>query len=104
MSNNSYKVKTSIGEFWYKRDDLNVLHREDGPAVIKISGNNRTTIYYLNGRRHRADGPAYCEFNKEFDDPDNDDDGYHEYWYHGVLYFANSVQDFKLQTSLKAFK
>ena len=30
-------------------------HREDGPAVEKANG---TKVWYLNGKRHREDGPA----------------------------------------------
>ena len=31
-------------------------HREDGPAVISPNG---TQYWFLNGKRHRKDGPAY---------------------------------------------
>ena len=31
------------------------LHREDGPAIERVSG---TKAWYLNGKRHRTDGPA----------------------------------------------
>ena len=36
------------------------LHREDGPAVIKVSkdGVVLSEEYYLNGKKHREDGPA----------------------------------------------
>lgn len=33
----------------------NVLHNEDGPAVI---GSNGDKIWYINGKLHRDDGPA----------------------------------------------
>jgi hypothetical protein len=41
------------------------LHREDGPAIEKISG---TKFWYLNGKLHREDGPAieYYEGNKRW--------------------------------------
>ena len=32
------------------------LHREDGPAVIRMNG---TQEWWLNGKLHREDGPAY---------------------------------------------
>ena len=38
------------------RNTSGLLHREDGPAVIRPSG---TEEWYLNGKRHRVDGPAY---------------------------------------------
>jgi len=33
----------------------NILHREDGPAVIYSSG---TKFWYKNGKLHREEGPA----------------------------------------------
>ncbi len=36
-------------------NDKNLLHREDGPAVIYNDG---TKIWYINGLRHRENGPA----------------------------------------------
>jgi hypothetical protein len=36
-----------------------VLHRENGPAVLLISG---TKQWYQYGRMHRADGPAHERF------------------------------------------
>ena len=39
-----------------KRCKLNgVYHREDGPAVIGVSGFKE---WYIHGKRHRLDGPA----------------------------------------------
>jgi hypothetical protein len=32
-----------------------ILHREDGPAFISMSG---TKEWWINGKRHREDGPA----------------------------------------------
>ena len=39
----------------YYYNDLEQLHREDGPAVEYINGYKE---WYLNGKRHREDGPA----------------------------------------------
>ena len=33
----------------------NILHREDGPAIITANNNK---YWFLNGQRHRTDGPA----------------------------------------------
>lgn len=49
MRNGRYQSDSS--ECWY-RDD--VLHREDGPAVI----NPDASYWYINGHLHREDGPA----------------------------------------------
>lgn len=38
--------------FYYKN---NVLHRDDGPAIIAPSG---ATNWYKNGKRYRDEGPA----------------------------------------------
>jgi antitoxin component YwqK of YwqJK toxin-antitoxin module len=40
-------------------------HREDGPAFIGYyqNGNIYYKSYYLNGRYHREDGPAYIEYD-----------------------------------------
>tara|TARA_R110000868_G_scaffold99024_4_gene272663 strand:- start:19507 stop:19767 length:261 start_codon:yes stop_codon:yes gene_type:complete len=56
------------GKVWY----LNGLrHREDGPAY---EGSNGTKVWYLNGLLHREDGPAIeC-------------DGGHEAWYYQGKY------------------
>jgi hypothetical protein len=40
-------------EYWY--NDEQELHRENEPAIVYISG---ATIYFLNGKKHREDGPA----------------------------------------------
>ena len=41
---------------WYLDDTLQVLHRLDGPAVIRPNGSREE--WYLNGLLHREDGPA----------------------------------------------
>ena len=42
-----------IGTNYYNNDGQ--LHREDGPAVVKATGDKE---WYINGKRHREDGPA----------------------------------------------
>ena len=53
--------KTITDSFGTKRWYLNgKRHREDGPAVIYSNGD---TIWYLNGKLHRTNGPAVEFFN-----------------------------------------
>lgn len=46
-------------------------HREDGPAVIKTAVNKRkgnmilSESWYINGEKHRTDGPADILYNKK---------------------------------------
>lgn len=40
---------------WFKDAEYHILHREDGPAVVR-PGNIQ--CWYINGERHREDGPA----------------------------------------------
>ena len=85
-------------KFYYKD---NMLHREDGPAVIHENG---TLSYHINGKRHREDGPAliYWTGSVEYyieDKLHREDgpaiiglDGTLEYWIEGKLvdeYFKN---------------
>jgi len=61
---NIYK-KISGGHIsWYK-EETDVRHREDGPA---IEWNNGTKHWYQNGELHRVDGPAveYWNGDKEY--------------------------------------
>jgi hypothetical protein len=50
----------------------NLRHREDGPAVIAMSG---TKEWWVNGKRHREDGPAAIFRN-----------GKKEWWLNGLLH------------------
>ena len=43
-----------------------ILHREDGPAIIRSDG---TAIWYLHGKIHREDGPAVTHVSGD------------QYWY-----------------------
>ena len=55
MKHIEYKVKVYANgtKEWFLNGKL---HREDGPAY---EGTNGTKYWYLNGKRHREDGPAY---------------------------------------------
>jgi hypothetical protein len=48
------------------------FHREDGPAYEDADG---TKAWWLNGVRHREDGPAYENAS-----------GYKEWWVHGKMH------------------
>ena len=50
-----YILKNDNGTFYFKDKEMNILHREDGPAV---EGANGSKYWCLNGKRHREDGPA----------------------------------------------
>ena len=54
------KYYVTVGDdgsiFWYKDEKCTGLHREDEPAVERVDGGYRA--WYLNGKRHREDGPA----------------------------------------------
>jgi len=43
-------------KFYYKDKAMNILHREDAPAIEGVCGSK---FWYLNGKLHREDGPAY---------------------------------------------
>ena len=51
----SYKKTINGNTMYYKDAAMKVLHREDGPAVVRADG---TKEWYLNGKLHREDGPA----------------------------------------------
>ena len=42
-------------KFYYKDREMNISHREDGPAIEHADGSKR---WYFHGKRHREDGPA----------------------------------------------
>lgn len=58
---------------WYKND---LLHREDGPAVICAIGDR---YWYFEDKLHRKDGPAVETV-----------DGYKEWWVNGKLYMRDT--------------
>jgi len=50
--------KDSFSRFWLKQGKI--LHRENGPAMIydHCDNNNSNHQWWINGERHRLDGPA----------------------------------------------
>ncbi len=50
-----YILKSKHGTFYYKDKEMNIPHREDGPAVECADGHK---LWFLNGLLHREDGPA----------------------------------------------
>jgi antitoxin component YwqK of YwqJK toxin-antitoxin module len=53
-----YENGQKKSEYWYLNGKR---HREDGPAIQKWfeNGQKRYEEWYLNGKSHREDGPAY---------------------------------------------
>jgi len=70
-------------------NDLNQLHREDGPAVEYANG---TKFWYRNDQLHREDGPA-VEYAHGF-----------KYWYfRGKHIDCETNEEFLKLMKLKAF-
>lgn len=42
-------------KIYYKDNSFSIIHREDGPAIERITG---TKEWWINGKLHRDDGPA----------------------------------------------
>jgi hypothetical protein len=55
---------------WYNR--VGQLHRLGGPAIVHVDG---AKFWYINGARHRLDGPA-VEIGRYA--------GYREWWVNGI--------------------
>jgi hypothetical protein len=55
MNEQYIKIDTNGSKFYYKDREMNISHREDGPAIEWGGGLKE---WYLNGKRHREDGPA----------------------------------------------
>lgn len=68
----------------YEKRNTIVPHREDGPAIIYDDGDE---TWWLNGERHRLDGPAnmMTEIGKETK---------YEYWYKGIEIQADTLEEF----------
>ena len=71
-------------EYWYKNG---ILHREDGPAVIRL---NDSKIWYKNGVYHREDGPAIIR-----------EHGSEEWWINGKFLKNSKYDDQKLFKNMK---
>ena len=56
-------------KLYYSDREMQKLHREDGPAIERASGNK---LWYVNGKLHREDGPAVERY-----------DGYKAYYLNG---------------------
>ena len=56
----TYKISKNGDKCWYLNGQR---HREDGPAIESASGNKH---WFVNDQRHREDGPAveYANGNK----------------------------------------
>lgn len=71
-----YKVINSPEVTMYTNQE-DKLHCEEGPAIVWASGRE---AWFLNGKRHRADGPAIYDKN----DPDQS-----EWWHDGVRIYPD---------------
>jgi hypothetical protein len=49
------KIDEDGSKFYFKDREMNILHREDGPAIEYAHGSK---FWFINGRLHREDGPA----------------------------------------------
>ena len=58
---------------YYSDKEMEILHREDGPAFEHISGNKE---WWKNGELHREDGPAVVVFGN----------GYEAWYLNGIEY------------------
>jgi hypothetical protein len=91
-------------------NDLNQLHREDGPAIEWANGDK---IWYRNDQCHREDGPAivyadgtkwWCRNHQQHreDGPAIEySNGKKEYWLLGIQY--KTKKDYLKRLKLKAF-
>ncbi len=53
---NYSKVETITTSSYYDKDGY--FHRIDGPAIVHSNGR---VEYFIHGKRHREDGPAYFD-------------------------------------------
>jgi hypothetical protein len=49
------EIKSYGSKFYYKDKAMNILHREDGPAIEDADGHKE---WWMDGNLHREDGPA----------------------------------------------
>ena len=78
--------------YWYMHGKI---HRENGPAMVYSNG---TTVWLKNGKYHRDDGPAYEGF-----------DGYLEWYINGkhhrlsgpATVYANGAKEFWINDSIQ---
>jgi hypothetical protein len=55
MNEQYIKIREDGYKFYYKDREMNISHREDGPAIEYTNGSK---FWFINGRLHREDGPA----------------------------------------------
>ena len=62
------QVRPNGDKFYYKNAECTINHRLDGPAVTYMNQPNATTYWFVNGKKHREDGPAieYHNGDKEW--------------------------------------
>lgn len=70
-------------KYWLIRGKM---HREDGPAFIGADGRR---AWYKNGQKHREDGPAYIPIEEP-----------PEYWYRDQHIKAQNLEEFKQEVLL----
>jgi hypothetical protein len=54
------KINENGDKFYHSDREMEILHREDGPAIEYADGSK---AWWLNGNRHREDGPAIEDAN-----------------------------------------
>lgn len=74
-------------------NNIGELHRTDGPAYIDNSFNNNLREYFINGNRHRIDGPAIEDLNNP---------SKNSFWFNGKEFktkeeFYNKIKKYKKQ-------
>jgi len=55
MTKQYIKIDTNGSKLYYKDREMEIFHREDGPAIEYAHGSK---FWFINGRLHREDGPA----------------------------------------------
>ena len=73
------KIDEYGDKFWYLDPELNIPHREGGPAAEHY---NVYKCWYINGKLHRVDGPAIEKLN-----------GYKEYYFNDKLYLQIEMDE-----------
>lgn len=59
-------TSTVTYEGWFKDEQCTILHNPDGPAEIDFRYQNTRTTWYIDGKRHREDGPAMTQGTSEW--------------------------------------
>ena len=117
IENNCAVTEYSDGLIEYRKiEPPHHLHREDGPAFINPNNfGNGALEWFIDGKRHREDGPAieYYNGNKEWflnDELHRVDgpaiecaSGAKGWYYHGLYINCSSQEEFEKLLKLKAF-